>query len=44
MYNKLRKQATNKLNLVKGERLSRVKRSNKKAREVRDISLRTLRV
>jgi hypothetical protein len=40
MYNKLHKQAANELDLV--ERLSHVKKSNKKAREVRDIRLRTL--
>jgi hypothetical protein len=40
MYNELRKRATDELDLV--ERLSHVKRGNKRAREVRDIGLRTL--
>jgi hypothetical protein len=44
MCDKLCKRAVNELDLVKGERLSRVKRSNKRAREVRDVSLRTSRV
>jgi hypothetical protein len=42
MYNKLYKRATNKLNLVK--RLSHVKRGNKRARKVKDIRLKTLKV
>jgi len=39
IYNELRKRATNELDLV--EYLSYVKRGNKRAREVRDIGLRT---
>jgi hypothetical protein len=42
MCNELRKRAANELDLVEGGRLSRVKRSNKRAREVGDIGLRTL--
>ena len=44
MCDKLYKRAANKLDLAKEERLSRVKRSNKRARDVGNVSLRTLRV
>jgi hypothetical protein len=40
IYNKLYKRAINKLNLA--ERLSYIKRGNKRAHKVRDIGLRTL--
>jgi hypothetical protein len=39
---KLHKRAADELDLTEGERLSRVKRSNKRAHEVGDIGSRTL--
>jgi hypothetical protein len=38
---KLHRRAANELDLIEGERLSHIKRSNKRAREVGDIGLRT---
>jgi hypothetical protein len=42
MCNELRKRAANELDLAEGERLSCVKRSNKRARNMGNIGLRTL--
>jgi hypothetical protein len=42
MYNKLRKRAADELDLIKGERLSYIKRSNKRVHNVGDIGLRPL--
>jgi hypothetical protein len=42
MCDELRKRAADELDLVEGECLSRVERSNKRAREVGDVGSRTL--
>ena len=44
MCNELRKRAADELDLIEGERLPRVERSNKRARDVGDVGSRTSRV
>jgi len=44
MCNELQRRAANELDLIEEEYLSYIKRSNKRARNVGDIGLRTLRV